>query len=539
MKKNKTSVLNLFNIVLLVIALIQYYLMTPINTPPVNFLNTLFEYDFRFKLIPGFLIPYFSVYIMLIMVFIMLMRRDESFKMTIFLVSLVFLWSIVNLFHGLLQTQNFVRPEIKETGLFFQLVTDLYTSVKPYRTLPNWHTATAVLCTITYLHLTKKKKILMIVWCVLICASPLFLKMAYLIDVFIGAMLGFLAYKLIDKISTVRLKTESIQEIVKTFSLESLVQSIAIGIRDESTLSSTIEGLTRIEKNLTEKDIAEIREIGAKSDPPFESLKEVINNMILSINVNQHIQKAKELFGKEDKAYHPSDRELKQAAEELIGNACKPFDDPKFRFAVLEIKKKNAQLINLNSMEEAARERSHDIIYRFTSFIESHKKDIPAIAAITNSTNGHHNLTFDEIKIISRELRKPPYETNPDEVWQAYYRLDSSKVKPLGDQKNPANIISLTQYATGKIDTLEPFSDRVDRKFQEWLEASRQSGREFTPDEIEWLKMMKNHFSSFLEINMTSFNQPPFINRGGASKAYNIFGHDLNRILYELNEKLL
>jgi len=37
---------------------------------------------------------------------------------------------------------------------------------------------------------------------------------------------------------------------------------------------------------------------------------------------------------------------------------------------------------------------------------------------------------------------------------------------------------------------------------------------------------------------MTSFNQPPFVNKGGAAKAYKLFGHDLNKILFELNETL-
>ena len=201
--------------------------------------------------------------------------------------------------------------------------------------------------------------------------------------------------------------------------------------------------------------------------------------------------------------------------------------------------KRNTGLINTNSIEEAARERSSDVIYKFKSFIESHKNDIPALNTIINNTNGHTHISFDDIKTISRELRKPPYEISTDEVWNAYLRIDSTNVKPMGDTKNPANIISLTQYAIGKIDRLEPYTDNVDKKFNDWILENESKGRKFSEEELVWLKMMKNHVSSFMEINMMSFNQPPFVNKGGAAKAYNIFGPDLNRIMYEFNEKLI
>ncbi|MEO8446927.1 MAG: type I restriction-modification enzyme R subunit C-terminal domain-containing protein [bacterium] len=540
MNLSKFRTLNLFSIALALIALIQYYLLTPLNTPGETYITTIIDFDNKFKLIPGFIIPYMSVYIMLIYLMVSVSRRKESGELTIFLVSVVLLWSIVNFGHGFFVTQNSIRPQIKETSFFFELINTLYQNVKPFRTLPNWHVATAVLCTIAFIKLNLvKRSYFIIAWCVLICLSPLFLKMAYLIDVIVSIPLAFGVYYLSRKMTTVTIKSEKVQEVVKAFSLESLVQSVAIGIRDESTLTSLIEGLTRIEKNLTDKDREEIKTTGSNLNPPVETLKEVINNLILSLNVERHIDKAVQLTGKDSKSFTPSDRDLKHAMEELVTEATLPFDNPKFRYMLLEIKKRNAQLINTSSVEDAAKERSHDIIFRFKSFIESHKRDMPLIGHITGSTNGHLKLSFDDIKLISRELRKPPYEISPDEIWNAFYRVDSTHVTPLGDQKNPANIISLTQFAVGKTDTLEPFTEKVNKKFDDWIRANESEGRTFNNDEMEWLVMMKNYVASFLEIDMISFNQPPFINKGGAAKAYNVFGHDLNRILFEMNEKLV
>lgn len=536
---SKFKSLNFFNILLLTIALIQYYLLTPLNSPAETYITTSLEFDVKLKLIPGFLIPYFSLYILIILMLILIIRNKEAWELSIFLVAVIFLWSLVNFAHGFFPTQNTIRPQIAETGFFFEAVKDLYAKDKPFRTLPSWHAATAVLCAIVFFKMKFRRPVLIYIWCFLIVISPMFLKMAYAVDVIVAIPIAFLSYAAAKKISTIKIKTETVQEIVKAFTLESLIQSVAIGIRDESTLVSLIEGLTRIEKNLTDENKEEIKKIGAELNPPVKTLKEVINNLILSINVDRHVEKAKEMFGSDDKSYLPTDRDLKNATEELISEACRPFDNPKFRFVILEIKKNSTQIINTNSIEEAAKERSADIIFKFNSFLESHKTDIPVINTIAGSVNSHLDLTYDEIKMITKELRKPPYEITTDEIWSAYHRLDGAKVKPLGDLKNTANIIILIQYALGKIDTLEPYIDRIDKKFNEWLDENRANGKMYTPEEMDWLKMMKNHFSTFLEINMTSFNQPPFVNKGGASKAYNIFGHDLNKILYELNERLI
>lgn len=535
----KFKAMNFFNVLLLLIAIIQYYLLSPLNSPGEIYINTSLDFDVKLKLIPGFLIPYFSVYILIIFLMILIMRNKESWEMTIFLMSIVLLWSLVNFAHGFFPTQNTIRPQIPEAGFFFEAVKSLYTDVKPFRTLPSWHAATAVLCAIVFFKMKFRKPVLVFVWCFLILISPMFLKMAYAVDVIVAIPLAFLSYAAAQKISTIKVKTETLQEIVKAFTLESLVQSVAIGIRDESTIVSLIEGLTRIEKNLTDSDKEEIKKTGANLNPPVKTLKEVINNLILSTNVERHVEKAREMFGAGDKSFIPSDRDLKNATEELVSEACRPFDSPKFRFVILEIKKNNSQIMNTSSIEEAAKERSSDIIFRFNSFVESHKKDIPLINEIVNSAGNHLNLSFEELKSITRELRKPPYEITTEEIWNAYHRIDGTKVKPLGELKNPANIISLIQYASGKIETLEPYVDKIDRKFNDWLKENRSKGKEYSNEELEWLNMMKNHFAVFLEINMTSFNQPPFVNKGGASKAYNIFGHDLNKILYEINERLI
>jgi hypothetical protein len=540
MKFPQFRVMNLFNIVLLVLALIQFYLLGPLNKWSEGPMKTLVEsIDYSFKLIPGFIIPYYSIFLMLLLLMFLIIRKKEAGDMSVFLLAALMLWSLVNLGHGFFNTQVMVRPEIKSDGFFFEAVKSLYASVQPYNTLPNWHVATGLLCVIAYFKLGFGKKYAFLFWGLLVILSPLFVKMTHFIDVMVAAPLPFICYALSEKIANVKIRTETIQEVTKVFTVESLVQSVAIGIRDESTLVSLIEGLERIEKNLSDEDRKEIAEVTSKMNPNPGTLKDMINKLIRAIDVEAHLEKAREMSGSSDKNYSPSDKELKRAIEELVNTACMPFDDAKFRHVLLNLKKKNTEKMNMSAMEEAAADRSNDIVYRFKSFIESHKKDMPIIKALSGN-NGHHKLNFDDIKDMSRELRKPPYEISPDEIWNAFMRIDSARVKPLGDKKSPSNIISLTKFALGNSEILEPFADSVERKFRNWIEEENtKSGKTYTEEEMEWLKMMKDYVASFLEIEMLSFNQPPFVSKGGAARAYNIFGPDLNRIMYEFNEKLI
>lgn len=539
MVNSKFRDLNVMNIVLIALALIQYFLLTALNFQSDNYISMKISLDNSIQRIPVFIIFYISTYLILIFLAILIAFKASRTDFTLFLFSILILWSFVNFFHAFIPVNNIMRPEIKSEGFFFDSLKSLYQSVKPFNTFPSWHAATAALCAIVYFKLKFRRFVLFLILCVLIFLSPVFLKMTYTADILGGALIAFLSYFLASKVSTVKIKTETVQEIVKTFTLESLLQSVAIGIRDEATISSLIDNLTRIEKNLNEDDIQELQTIGMEMNPPIKSLKEEINLLINSIKVENQISKAKEMYSNNNKEYLPTDKEIRVASETLVNDACRAFDNPKFRYTLLQIKNRNREKINTSSIEQAAKGRSEDIIFKFKSFIDSHKKDLTAIRILSNNKNGHQSISFDDIKEVSRELRKPPYEITPDEIWNAFYRLDNSNVKPLKEEKNPANIISLTQFAIGKIDKLVPFSDKVDREFEKWIMENEKNGRVFNEIETEWLVMMKNYISTFLEINMLSFNNPPFIGKGGAAKAYNIFGPDLNRILFELNENLI
>ena len=55
---------------------------------------------------------------------------------------------------------------------------------------------------------------------------------------------------------------------------------------------------------------------------------------------------------------------------------------------------------------------------------------------------------------------------------------------------------------------------------------------------MAWLKMIKDHIATSLDIQLEDFEEIPFKAKGGAIKAHQLFGDTLGTILAVLNEQL-
>ena len=116
--------------------------------------------------------------------------------------------------------------------------------------------------------------------------------------------------------------------------------------------------------------------------------------------------------------------------------------------------------------------------------------------------------------------------------------MEKSKVKGVGPQKLLTNIVSLVRFAVGSVNVLEPFADEVNRNFTEWITKQEKLGKQFTPEQKEWLNMIKEHIATSLSVGIDDFSLSPFNQKGGAVKAYQLFGQELNKLLEELNTVL-
>jgi type I restriction enzyme R subunit len=83
-----------------------------------------------------------------------------------------------------------------------------------------------------------------------------------------------------------------------------------------------------------------------------------------------------------------------------------------------------------------------------------------------------------------------------------------------------------------------PYPKQVEARFQAWLAQQESDGRRFTDEQRRWLEMIRDHVAASLRIELDDFEFAPFAQRGGAGRAYAVFGDDLEPLLDELNEVL-
>ncbi|KUK53797.1 MAG: Type I site-specific deoxyribonuclease [Desulfotomaculum sp. 46_296] len=334
-------------------------------------------------------------------------------------------------------------------------------------------------------------------------------------------------------------KTESRPlERKRTVSFEKLIQDVALGIRDTDTITSLIGRLARLDREIDDKDKKEIQDAAGGI-----TLKQIVNKLSDSMDPDKQTEKAKETFQTDT----PIDEQIKKSSEELIKEACILFDSPALRNTIIEIKKRNEQIIDtvskdsvlLAGFDEQAKEKDKSVIDTFENFIEENKDEITALQIIYSKPYGARRLTYQDIEQLARAIEKPPYKLSQELVWKAYEQLEKSKVKGAGPQRLLTDIISLIRFAIGESSILQPFTETATERFEAWLSEQERQGQSFTPEQLEWLRMIKDHISTSLGIGTEDFEYAPFYEKGGLAKVHRLFGDNLNGILAELNEVLV
>jgi len=324
----------------------------------------------------------------------------------------------------------------------------------------------------------------------------------------------------------------------RSIPFDKLILSVALGNRDNDTITSIAGRLAALDKEIDTTDRESIQSISGG-----KSLKELVNSLLDAVDPDKAIQNACGMFNTDS----PSREQVQAATKELVNVACVPFDDANLRNTIIEIKRRNEQIIDtisqdkviLSGFDEQAKEKAKAVVNTFHQFIGDNKDELDALQLIYGKPYGERHPTYSQIKSLAAAIEKPPYQITPELVWQAYEQLDKSRVRKAGAQKLLTNIISLIRFNMGEVDILEPFTETVNQRFENWLEQQKQSGRVFTSEQMEWLKMIKDHIASSLEINMDDFELAPFHEKGGVIKADTVFEKQLDNLLEELNEVLV
>ena len=181
--------------------------------------------------------------------------------------------------------------------------------------------------------------------------------------------------------------------------------------------------------------------------------------------------------------------------------------------------------------------KAAEVAKEFADYINEHKDEIIALSIFFDQPYRRRELTYDMIKGLLEKLKKDRPALAPIKVWQAYAELDG--VKGTSTQSELTAIVALIRRATGIDKNLTPYDQTIRRNFQNWILKKHQGTTpKFTEEQMNWLRMIRNHVANSFHIEKEDLDFAPFDSAGGLGKMWQLFGEDTDRLIQELNEEL-
>ena len=341
---------------------------------------------------------------------------------------------------------------------------------------------------------------------------------------------------------------------------DKLLLGIAMGTRDEATLTTVASRLARLDRTLSQADREEIAKVSGG-----QSVKQIAVALIKATDPDEI--KGRACRPGAPTYSEPTPAELKVAADALAEEAAKPLaSNPALR-DLLEAKRRKADVtidhltgdtvISAGYDEEKARQ----LVTSWKQFLEDNQDEITALQILYNRPHAKRHLVYEELKTLAEAVARPPYHIAPAEVWKAYEHLEK---RPLTTDpvKTLTNLITLVRHTVDPQKTpLSPFPELVETRYQQWL--AQQMGSvglqpasettppqaqtpRFTPAQIHWLDVIKNYVA--LNGAFATDDQEAYLDAWQSvdsdegvplAVARKAFGGDPKAIIEELNQMLI
>ncbi len=345
---------------------------------------------------------------------------------------------------------------------------------------------------------------------------------------------------IVDAIGVTKsLKTDSRPlERKPSTSLKDLLKAVAVGARDEDLFTTLAGRLGRMEKQLTNKQ-KQVFEKKAKG----KSINRVIKDLLNAYDPDAIDKLARDKFNMGEHEYLTQDKR-EAAQQELIKTAACTFTGEFNQFVedlrkVLEqvIDSVNVDFVDFAGWDNKAKEKAAQMIEDFKAYIESNKDEITALQIFYNQPYRRRDLTYAMIKELLEKLKADRPALAPYAIWQAYEQLD--KVDSSNPKSELIALVSLIRRVAGIDTVLTPYDKLVDKNFKDWVFQKQAGALKFNEEQMEWLRMIKEHIATSFHIDKEDLDYAPFDAKGGLGKLWQLFGEKVDEILNELNEGLV
>ena len=355
-----------------------------------------------------------------------------------------------------------------------------------------------------------------------------------------SAVSGKTHYVIVDAVGVTKsLKTASQPLITKpTVPLKDLAMGLMMGARDEDTVSSLAGRLARLNRQLDRTEQERIKEQAGGVD-----LTRIVGNLLAAIDTDRIQDKAREIEPVPDRA-EPSAAASDTAREQLVDDAAGVFNGELIDL-IDSIRRDKEQTIDHDGLDTVIRaewegdphENAEAMARNFRQYLEANRDEIEALTIFFAQPHRRRELTYGMIREVFDRLKSDKPRLSPLRVWQAYALLDEYKGgQPVSEL---TALVALIRRVCGIDATIAPYSDTVRRNFQNWIMTHHSGGGEkFNEEQMEWLRMIRDHIISSFHLARDDLEMAPFDARGGMGQMYKLFGDRMDSVIEELNEAL-
>ena len=326
----------------------------------------------------------------------------------------------------------------------------------------------------------------------------------------------------------------------RAIAFKALLEHVTMGGTDRDVLSSLASRLTRLDRQCGPEQRKRLLESSGGV-----AVSDVARALVDGLDPDRQIEEARRAAALPQDA-EPTPAQVASAAETLLKKASEPLaNKPAFRRALQDVKREVEQIIDEVSQDEItlagasaeARGKARALVRSFEAYLEEHSDEIEALQFYF-SVPYAKRPQLEDIQALADALKAPPRAWTPEKLWHAYEMVAKDRVRGASSQRLMADLVSLIRFAVHRDDELVPHRDVVMARFEVWIAQQRQRGREFSPEKVRWMELMRDHIATSLGMRLDDFDYAPFAEEGGLGKATQVFGGELRGLLEELNEVL-
>ena len=327
-----------------------------------------------------------------------------------------------------------------------------------------------------------------------------------------------------------------------TVPMKDLLGAVSMGVKEEDLFLSLANRLIRLEKQITEKEKEKLLEFSGG-----KNLKQITKELITAYDpdaIDNRAQLEVDKIPEQDRTPALTEEAKKRVQEELTRQAASTFNG-ELNDYLENVRREHEQIIDSVNIDTVTKsewdttsvDKAKAIIKDFSEYLELHRDEIKALSIFYNQPYNRREITFKMIKEVFDKLTLEKPLLAPDYVWNAYEALEDVKSSQPKDELTA--LVSLIRRTCGIDSELKAYDKTIDENFKNWIfkQNAGQHNR-FTNEQMDWLRMIKDHVVSSYHIELDDLDYTPFDSQGGRGKMFQLFGNEMNEIINELNEVL-